>query len=159
MRVPSRKFHTHAHLDLIVWSVFSIRSGFSLCNICGTSMRPLHSQPWAPQKALLEIGRRKVIQWLGEESYTLSDLRESFEEKSFILIWKSFKRPKLFSRRSKVGLILHVGLNCYTHRGEDYRLWKRITRKVHHSLQFAMIFICQGHQLNFGKEHEVRYRL
>ena len=28
VRVPSRKFHTHAHLDLIVWPVFSIGSGF-----------------------------------------------------------------------------------------------------------------------------------
>jgi len=118
-----------------------------------------HSQPWAPQKALLEKGRTKAIQYLGEELYTLSDLRESFEEQSFILILKSFKRPKLFSRRSKVGLTLHIGLNCYTHHGEDYRLWKRITRKVHRGIQFAMIFICQGHQLNFGKEHEERYRL
>jgi len=38
------------------------------------------------QKALLEIGRREATQCFGEESYTLSDLKESFEEQSFILI-------------------------------------------------------------------------
>ena len=81
-----------------------------------------HSQPRAPQKALFEIERTDAIQYFGEESYTLSDLIESFEEQSFILILKSFKRPKLFSRRSKVGLTLHIGLNCYTHHGEDYQL-------------------------------------
>ena len=85
-------------------------------------MRPFHPLPELHQKALLEIGGKEVIRYFDEESYTLSDLRESFEEQSFILILKSFKRPKLFSRRSKVGLTLHIGLNCYTHHGEDYRL-------------------------------------
>ena len=159
VRVPSRKISNTctSWSDCMICFLYWIR--FLTLQYMQDMYASFHSLPWAPQKALLEIGRRKVIQCLGEESYTLSDQRESFEEKSFILIWKSFKRPKLFSRRSKVGLTLHIGLNCYTHHGEDYRLWKRITRKVHRSLQFAMIFICQGYQLNFGKEHEERYRL
>jgi len=61
------------------------------------------------KKALLEIGRKEAIQCLGEESYTLSGLRESFEEQNFILILKIFQRPKLFSRKNMVDLILHVG--------------------------------------------------
>jgi len=32
------------------------------------------------KKALLEIGRKEATQCLGEESYTLRDLRESFDE-------------------------------------------------------------------------------
>ena len=38
------------------------------------------------QKALLEIGRKGAIYYLGEESYVLSDPRESFEEQGYILI-------------------------------------------------------------------------
>ena len=65
--------------------------------------------PELHQKALLEIGRKEATQCLGEESYTLSDLRKSFEEQSFILILKIFQRPKLFSIKSMVDLILHFG--------------------------------------------------
>ena len=66
--------------------------------------------PELHQKALLEIGRKKTTRCLGKESYTLSDLSESFGEQSFILILKIFQRPKLFSRKSVVDLIiLHVG--------------------------------------------------
>jgi hypothetical protein len=49
-------------------------------------MLPFIPYPELHQKALLEIGRKEATQCLGEESYTLSDLRESFEEQSFILI-------------------------------------------------------------------------
>jgi len=48
--------------------------------------------PKLHQKALLEIGRKEVTQCLGKESYTLSDLRESFEEQSFILILKNLSK-------------------------------------------------------------------
>ena len=66
--------------------------------------------PELHQKALLEIRRKEATQCLGKESYTLSDLKKSFEEQSFILILKIFQRPKLFSRKSVVDLIiLHVG--------------------------------------------------
>ena len=65
--------------------------------------------PELHQKALLEIGRKEATKCLGEESYTLSDMRESFGEQSFILILKIFQRPKLYSRKSMVDLILHVG--------------------------------------------------
>ena len=65
--------------------------------------------PGLYQKTLLEIGRREATQCLGEESYTLSDLTKSFEEQSFILILKIFQRPKLFSIKSMVDLILHFG--------------------------------------------------
>ena len=64
--------------------------------------------PELHKKTLLEIGRREAIQCFGDESYTLSDLGESFEEQSFILILKIFQRPKLFSRESVVDLILQV---------------------------------------------------
>jgi hypothetical protein len=42
--------------------------------------------PELHKKALLEVERKEATQYLGEKSYTLSDLRESFEEQSFILI-------------------------------------------------------------------------
>jgi len=41
--------------------------------------------PELHQKDLL-VGRKEATQCLGEESYTLSDPRESFEEQSYILI-------------------------------------------------------------------------
>ena len=59
-------------------------------------------------------------QCLGEESYTLSDLRKSFEEQNFILILKIFQKLKLFSRKSMVDLILHVGIESY-----DKEAWRR----------------------------------
>ena len=46
------------------------------------------------QKALLEIERKEAIQCLGEESYTLSDLRESFGEQSFVLILKNLLKTQ-----------------------------------------------------------------
>ena len=65
--------------------------------------------PELHQKALLEIERKEATHCLGEESYTLSDLRKLFEEQSFILIFKIFKKPKLFSRKIMVDLILRIG--------------------------------------------------
>ena len=41
--------------------------------------------------------------------YTLSDLSESIEEQSLILILKIFQIPKLLSKKSIVDLILQVG--------------------------------------------------
>jgi len=38
------------------------------------------------QKALLEIWRKETTHCFGEESYILSDPRESFEEQGYILI-------------------------------------------------------------------------
>jgi len=46
----------------------------------------LITYPELHQKALLEIGRREAIHYLGEESYILSDPRKSFEEQGYILI-------------------------------------------------------------------------
>jgi len=43
--------------------------------------------PELHQKSLIRRRERKEVnQCLGEESYTLSDMRESFEEQNFILI-------------------------------------------------------------------------
>ena len=84
-----QKFHTHAHLDLIVWSVFSIVSDFWLSNMCGTSMLHFHPLPWAPQKSLLEGGRKERMQCLGEESYTFYDPWELFEEQSYNFFQKT----------------------------------------------------------------------
>ena len=65
--------------------------------------------PELHHKALLEVGRKEATQCFGDESYALSGPKESFEEQSFILILKIFQRPKWFSRKSVVDLILHVG--------------------------------------------------
>jgi hypothetical protein len=54
--------------------------------------------PELHQKALLETGRKEATQCIGEKSYTSSDLSESFEVHSFILILKVFQRPKLFKQ-------------------------------------------------------------
>jgi len=111
--------------------------------------------PELHQKALLEIRRKEATQCLGKESYTLSDLRKSFEEQSFILILKIFQRPKLFSRKIMVDLILHIGLKDYDKslkRIIGYE--KGVARKVHLSLQFTTVFISHvvmlRHQLNSG---------
>ena len=128
-------------------------------------MRPFHPLPELHQKALLEIGGKEVIRYFDEESYTLSDLRKSFEEQSFILILKIFQRPKLFSRKIMVDLILHIGLKDYNKslkRIIGYE--KGVARKVHLSLQFTTVFISQDvmqkHQLNSGdKALEKGHRL
>jgi hypothetical protein len=59
-------------------------------------------------KKLLEVERKdEAKECLGKELYTSSDLRESFEEQSCFDL-NSFKKPKLFSRKSGVILILHI---------------------------------------------------
>lgn len=58
-RSSIQKFRTHAHLDLIVWFVFSIGSGFWLCKIYNASMLPFCFLPRTPQKALLDVGRER----------------------------------------------------------------------------------------------------
>ena len=95
VRVPSRKIpHTcTSWSDCMICFLYWIR--FLTLQYMQDMYASFHSLPRAPQKALLEIGRRETIYCFGEESYTLSDLRESFEEQSFILIFKNLSKTQV----------------------------------------------------------------
>jgi hypothetical protein len=103
--LPSTYPHT-----CISWSdcmtCFLLGSGFWLCNICNASMPHFHFPTQSSTKALFEVGFKEAKQCLGEEPYTLSNRRESFEEQVYVLFWKSFKNPGYLSRRSKGNWIL-----------------------------------------------------
>ena len=98
------------HILIWLYDMFSILDLTlqNMQNECASLFIPNHE---LHKKTLLEIGRKEATRCLGEESYTLSDRRESFGEQGYILIWNFFKRPKLFSRRFRVDLILHIGIN------------------------------------------------
>ena len=102
--IPSTIIHTLAHLDLIVWLDFLFGSGLWLCNTCDTSMP--YPPPWAPHIAIIR-GRMKErqVKCLGEDTYTLSDLRESNEEQSKVCFENLLKNPKILDIRSWSDLI------------------------------------------------------
>ena len=103
------KFHTHAHLDLIVWLVFSIGSGFWLYNICETYMLLFIPCPEFHQKSLIRNREERgdPVSWWG--IIHIEGSERVIWWASFILILKVIQRPKLFSRKNMVDLILHVG--------------------------------------------------
>ena len=100
--VPSKN-STHMHILIWLYNLFSLLGpvfyvAIYAVQVCFLffSFSELH------QKALLEIGRKEATQCIGEESYTLSDLSESFEEQGYILIQKSFKNPSYLAGRAEL---------------------------------------------------------
>ena len=142
-----QKNSTHiAHLDLIVWPVFSIGFDFLLCNMYSTSMRPLLPLPWAPPKSFTrnrEI-RGDTIPW-----WEIIDI-ERYEKviwgaKFYFHLKNLSKNPSYFAGRVwLIWLFVLVLKNCDK---EVWRGWsamkKGYTRKGYHGLQFASAFICQ----------------
>ena len=78
------KYSTHMHILIKSMTLLSLDPGFDF-TICKVSMLHILSLPEL-HISFLEVGWIEAKQCLGEELYTLSDLRESFEEQSYVLI-------------------------------------------------------------------------
>ena len=100
------KYSTHMHILIYEYETSLLGSRVWLYDIRKVSILHILSLPEL-HISFLEVGWIEAKQCLGEELYTLSDLRESFEEQGYVLILKSFKKnPSFLNKRSADDWIL-----------------------------------------------------
>jgi hypothetical protein len=83
------------HILIHKYDIFLLGSKFWLYNICNAGMLSYRPLSKAPHK-LLEVGRKKAKLWYAlvrNQNTNLSDPRESFEEQSYIYIFKIKQNP------------------------------------------------------------------
>ena len=102
---PPQSIHVH----ILIWLYdlfFALDPVFDFAIYMIQVCLILHIPPWAPDIAIVR-GRVKErqVKCLGEDTYTLSDLRESNEELSKVYFQNLLKNPKLLDMRSRSDLI------------------------------------------------------
>ena len=102
---PSQSMHVH----ILIWLYdlfFSLDPVFDFAIYVRQVCLIFHALPWAPHIAVTRSRMKKrQVKCLGEDIYTLSDLRESNEELSKVCFENLLKTPKLLDMRSRSYLI------------------------------------------------------
>ena len=111
--IIQKEFPSHPpwsiHVHILVWLYdlfFTLDPVFDFVIYVIQVCFILHTPPWAPHIAIIR-GRMKErqVKCLGEDTYTLSDLRESIEEQSKVCFENLLKNPKILDMRSRSDLI------------------------------------------------------
>ena len=97
------------HMHILIWLydlIFSVDPIFDFAIYVIQVCLNLHTLSRAPHIAIIR-GRMKErqVKYLGEDIYTLSDMRESNEELSKVYFENLMKNPKLLDMRSRSDLI------------------------------------------------------